>query len=50
MGDCHELGQGRPTKQCMIGALKVHYLKLDWLSVEMIFVPEEDIYLSLADW
>ena len=34
----------------MIWALKVHHLKPDWLSAEMSFVPEEDIYLSLADW
>ena len=50
MGDRHELGQGRPAKQCMIGALKVHHLKPDWLSAEMILVPKQDIYLSLADW
>jgi hypothetical protein len=34
----------------VIGALKVHHLKLDWLSAEVIFVSEEDVYLDLADW
>ena len=27
-----------------------HYLKPDRLPAEMILVPEEDIYLDLADW
>ena len=34
----------------MVRALKVHHLKPDWLSAEVIFVSEEDIYLGLADW
>ena len=50
MGDRHELGQGGSAKQCMIWALKVHHLKPNWLSAEMILVSEEDIYQDLADW
>jgi hypothetical protein len=34
----------------MVGALQVHHLEPDWLTAEVIFVSEEDIYLDLADW
>ena len=50
MGDRHELGQGGSAKQCVIWAFKVHHLKPNWLSAEMILVSEEDIYQDLADW
>ncbi len=49
MGDRHELGQSRPAKQRMIRALKVHHLKPDWLSAEVIFFSEENVNLGLAD-
>ena len=50
VGDRHELGQSRLAKQCLVWALKVHHLKPDLLSAEVIFVSKEDIYLDLADW
>jgi hypothetical protein len=34
----------------VVGALKVNQLKPDWLSVKVILVSEEDVYLDLADW
>ena len=43
---------GRPAlaKQRMVGALKVHHFKPNWLLAEMILVSKEDINLGLADW
>ena len=49
VGNRHELGQGRSTKQGVVRALQVHHLELDRLSAEMIFVSEEDVYQDLAD-
>ena len=49
VGNCHEFGQGRSAKQCMVRVLQVHHFKPDRFPAEMLLVPKKYINLDLAN-
>jgi hypothetical protein len=46
----HEFGQGRAAKQCVVGAIEVHHLEPDWLTVIIVLFSEQHFQLDSPHW